>query len=432
MAAKRTVSTAPHWCPACEELVHLVAVYECNNCSNESEERRCADCHKFSSRRDEDGCENCMAECEEVEVVTDHDGTLIRAEDFDAATLLRERNAATEAAHKVEQAATAKKKTEQAYAGATAKPWSEIKVGDEVLAFNRDGSLDSMMGNHTILSLQVVGADHADKRLEAGQIIAHTQRFGVALELHNPTDTAYVVNDPQNSEVEPPASKRYAVGTVDFASGGSIKVINADMGIDSHNGTFVPVGIIVGRSSASSGGYTGIGSFTDPAEADAFAAAARVAAVMLSDSGAEDEDFPLILDAKEHTFPSSPTRYVGFGLGMDDFNEKKIIEVRTGNDKRGGMTFSVHYPSVLLNIATAADHRRRARKPGSNDRPTASRAAAVVTSAKWVAGSREPTVRSCTTTASTYRRHRCYRWECPAVAARPHGNRGPNWSTFHR
>jgi hypothetical protein len=357
MAAKRTISTSPHWCPDCEELVSLVAVYECNNCSTESVERRCEDCHKFCSRREEDGCENCMAECEEVEVVTDHDGTLIRAIDYVAeGPSLADRNAAEEATHKAEQAATAKKKTEQAYSGATAKPWSEVKVGDEVLVYNRDGSLDSMMGNSTILSLQTVGADHADKRLEAGQIIAHTKRFGVALELHNPADTAYVVNDPEDSEVEPPASKRYTVGHVDFASGGSTKVINADMSVDSHNGTFVPVGVIVGRSSISSGGYTGIGSFTDPAEADAFAAAARAAAAKLAATGAEDQDFPLILDAKEHTFPSSPTRYVGFGLGMDDFNKKKIIEVRTGNDQRGGMTFSVHYPSVLLNIAAAADH----------------------------------------------------------------------------
>jgi hypothetical protein len=357
MAAKRTISTAPHWCPDCEELVSLVAVYECTNCSTESMERRCEDCHKFCSRRDEDGCENCMAECEEVEVVTDHDGTLIRATDYvPEGPSLADRNAAAEAAHKVEQAATAKKQTEQAYAGATAKPWSEVKVGDEVLAFNRDGSLDSMMGNQTIISLQTVGTDHADKRLETGQIIAHTFRFGVALELHNPTDTAYVANDPKDRETEPPAQERYTVGTIDFASGGSTKIINADMGVDSHNGTFVPVGVIVGRASVSSGGYTGIGSFTDPAEADAFATAARAAAAMLSDSGAEDEDFPLILDANEHTFPSSPTRYVGFALGMDDFNEKKIIEVRTGNAKRGGMTFSVHYPSVLLNIAAAADH----------------------------------------------------------------------------
>lgn len=356
MAAKRTTSTAPHWCPACEELVHLVAVYECNNCSNESEERRCEDCHKFCSRREEDGCENCMAECEEVEVVTDHDGTLIRSIDYVAeGPSLAARNAAAEAAHKVEQAATAKKNTEQAHSGATAKPWSEVKVGDEVLVFNRDGSLDSM-GNQAILTLQTVGADHADSRLETGQIIAHTRRFSVGLELHNPDDIAYVVNDPQDFEVEPPAAERYTVGTVDFASGGSTKVINADMTVDSHNGTFVPVGVIVGRSSISSGGYTGIGSFTDPTEADAFAAAARAAAAKLAETGAEDQDFPLILDAKEHTFPSSPTRYVRFALGMDDFNEKKIIEVRTGNDKRGGMTFSVHYPSVLLNVAAAADH----------------------------------------------------------------------------
>lgn len=357
MAAKRTISTAAHWCPQCEDIVYLAAVYECGNCSTESLERRCEDCHKFCSRREEDGCENCMAECEEVEVVTDHDGTLIRAEDYEAnGPSLAERNAAEEAAHKVERAATAKKKTEQAYAGATATPWNQVKVGDKVIVFNRDGSLDSMMGNQTILSLQHVGADHADSRLEAGQIIAHTHRFGVSLELHNPTDTAYVVNDPEAREAEPPAAERYTVGTVDFASGGSTKVINADMGVDSHNGTFVPVGVIVGRSSITSGGYTGIASFTDPVEADAFAAAARAAAAMLSESGAEDQGFPLILDANEHTFPSSPTRYVGFALGMDDFNEKKIIEVRTGNDKRGGMTFSVHYPTVLLNIAAAADH----------------------------------------------------------------------------
>lgn len=357
MATKRTVSEAPHWCPSCEEIVHLAPVYECGTCSQESLERRCEDCHKFSGRREEDGCENCMAECVEVEVVTDHDGALIRAEDFVAdGPSLADRNAAEVAAHAAERATVAKKKTEEAYAGSTATPWSNVKVGDEILTFTRDGSVDTMMGNQTVISLQSVGAKPGSDKLEPGQIIAHLLRYGVTLEIHNPDSLAYVVNDPETGVVEPSPAERFTVGTTDHASGGAVKHINADMGTDHHSGTYTPVGVITGRTSSRSGSFTGIATFADPAEAEAFAAAARTAAANLAATGAPDEDFQLELDALEHVFADAPSRYVSFKLGMDDFNEKQIIQVGTGSTSRPSMVFSVHSPIVLRHIAAAADH----------------------------------------------------------------------------
>jgi len=357
MAAKRIVSEAPHWCSDCEEIVHLVPVYECGTCSDISLERRCENCRKFMGRRDEDGCENCMAECQPVEVVTDHDGTIIRAEDYVAdGPSLAERRTVAEAEHKAQRAAAEKQKSEQAYAGATATPWSAVKVGDEILAFTREGDVDTLMGNQTIFSLQTVGPNPAADNLAPGQIIATLFRYGPTLEIHNADDTAYVVNDPERTTPEPPATERFTVGTTNYASGGAVKYISADMGADHHSGSFAPVGIITGRSSINAGSLTGIATFADPAEAEAFAAAARTAAANLVATGIQDEEFPLELDAQKHSFPDAPARYVSFKLGMDDFNEKQIMEVSTGNTRRPSMVFSVHAPSVLLNIAAAADH----------------------------------------------------------------------------
>jgi predicted RNA-binding Zn-ribbon protein involved in translation (DUF1610 family) len=355
--AKRTVSQAPHWCPDCETIVHLAPVYECGNCGQDSLERRCEDCRKFCARREEDGCETCMAECEPVEVVTDHDGELIRAEDYVAdGPSLAVRNAAAEAAYKAERAATAKKETEKAYAGAVAKPWSEVKVGDEILSFTRDGSLDTILGNTAVLSVQTVGPHPLDPSFTPGQVIVHTARHSsIALQVHNPDEIVHVSAKPEARDAEPAPSDRYTVGTVDHASGGNLKYISADMTIDSMRDSGAIVGVIVGKNTLNSGSTTGVATFADPVEAESFAVAARVAADLLAEVSTEDADVPLSLGESEHVFTSGTTRYVSFRRGIDDFMEKQIMQVRTGSSPRGSMGFSIENPAVLRNIAEAAD-----------------------------------------------------------------------------
>lgn len=77
------------WCAACERAVmdeEQIAVYECTRCSTTTDERRCPDCNIFTARADYSvGCPDCFGELDhDIEIVTDHDGSLILAADFDA------------------------------------------------------------------------------------------------------------------------------------------------------------------------------------------------------------------------------------------------------------------------------------------------------------------------------------------------------------
>lgn len=88
-----------HQCPECSTIhtePNLTALYECSRCGETTTERRCDTCNIFAARAG-DGCEDCAAECEEIEAVEDHDGALIPADEWDPDTSQATRAAAARA-----------------------------------------------------------------------------------------------------------------------------------------------------------------------------------------------------------------------------------------------------------------------------------------------------------------------------------------------
>lgn len=109
--------TAYH-CPSCENIYgshDLAALYECSRCGTVTTESRCPDCNIFAARIG-DGCEACETECEEIDAVTDHDGTLIRASEWDPETSKADRDtkAAANMARTLEYVAAAEKRERDA------------------------------------------------------------------------------------------------------------------------------------------------------------------------------------------------------------------------------------------------------------------------------------------------------------------------------
>ncbi|WP_336794438.1 hypothetical protein [Gordonia malaquae] len=72
-------------CGDCGDIVDTVEpVYECTTCGQLTDERRCADCNRFTARAEHSiGCEICFAAVDTEAAALDHDGALIRAADFD-------------------------------------------------------------------------------------------------------------------------------------------------------------------------------------------------------------------------------------------------------------------------------------------------------------------------------------------------------------
>lgn len=109
----------------------LVRVYECGSCSTLSDERRCESCNKFMARAEHgEGCPDCFTECEEIESVVDHDGTLVPVEDYDPTGPSRaERDRATRDAEAASRAQAAKTEHDAVLARCTPTPWSQVTPG---------------------------------------------------------------------------------------------------------------------------------------------------------------------------------------------------------------------------------------------------------------------------------------------------------------
>lgn len=76
------------WCEACNvgfDENEAALIYECGNCNTKGTDRKCPDCKKFRARSEEPGCPQCEEPVDEnqVEMVHDHDGQVIRLEDYE-------------------------------------------------------------------------------------------------------------------------------------------------------------------------------------------------------------------------------------------------------------------------------------------------------------------------------------------------------------
>lgn len=131
-----TAITAQH-CTACDTIIDtsdLVPVYECGTCGHLDDERRCENCHTFKARAEHrDGCPTCYGETEQVEAVTDHDGTLIRAVDYDPHTSYAERQAAAAAKARAVANAKQQRKTAQAIRDGRTITVRDLTRGDELI-----------------------------------------------------------------------------------------------------------------------------------------------------------------------------------------------------------------------------------------------------------------------------------------------------------
>lgn len=124
-------------CTDCETLHgegDLERAYTCNECGQNTLERRCDTCNKFTARAEHQvGCPDDAAECEEVEAVTDLDGELILAEDYDPSVPLSERKAANIAAATVRNEVAAAAKRDALFAKSTQVPAAQIVAGDRII-----------------------------------------------------------------------------------------------------------------------------------------------------------------------------------------------------------------------------------------------------------------------------------------------------------
>lgn len=135
MSAEPTTITA-YQCPGCVTIyadeADLVPLYECSRCGQNSPERRCDECNIFMARAGI-GCEDCAAECEEVEAVEDHDGQLIPADEWEPEGSKADRDAAESARRDRERAERKRQEQEERDAASEVVPVSALAVGDWIM-----------------------------------------------------------------------------------------------------------------------------------------------------------------------------------------------------------------------------------------------------------------------------------------------------------
>lgn len=339
------------------ELTEAVRVYECDADGWVGTERRCETCSKFVSRRDEDGCENCFAEVEEVEVVTDHDGTLIKAEDYKSnGKSLAERNKAASEKSKKDAAKKAKTALDALLSETTETTWANIAVGQRIAATDWKGNIDTFQ-DAKVVSIMVAGAN-AMAPVAPGSLIVMTDHYGPRIESHSPDDSVLIRNAaPEPTTIEP-VEERFSVSLGSDTHGSSgIKFVSANVSLAATSVRNVYMGEISGKNSQHSGYETIIGSFHDPAEARAFGKAAREAAVELRKVVLVDdlEELAVELTDNDDILSHVPTRYATFLVGKDDMMGGDGVRVSTSTSVRSTQSFAVLSPNALDGIAKAAD-----------------------------------------------------------------------------
>lgn len=345
-----------YWCPDCLEITEPVRVYECDTDGYVGEERRCETCNRFCSRRDEDGCENCFAEVDEVDVVTDHDGAVIRAEDYqpNGKALAVRQKEEFEANRK---AATKKAKAEiEALLSATVETtWSEITVGQEIVAKDWKGNIDTRRGSK-VLSVTTAG-ENAVAPVVPGSLIVVTDQYGVRVEVHSADETVLIKSDAPAPEASEAPQERFVVTEGNDTHGSGLKLVDAVVGLAATAERNVYVGEIMGRNSEYSSFQTIVGAFFDPKEAKAFASAARTAANDLRTRVLVDDvsELAVKLEESDNILSHAPTRYATFLVGTDDMLGGEGVRVYTGSRERTSQSFAVLSPSVLDGIARAAE-----------------------------------------------------------------------------
>ena len=345
-----------YWCPDCLEITDPVRVYECDTDGYVGEERRCETCNRFCSRRDEDGCESCFAEVEKVEVVTDHDGAIIRAEDYQpngkalAVRLKDQFEASRKAAAK-----KAKTQLDALLSQTIETTWSEITVGQQIVAKDWKGNIDTGKGAK-ILSITTAG-DNAVAPVVPGSLIVVVEHYGVRIETHSGDETVLIKADAPAPAPAEPAQDRFILRHGSDTHGSGLKLVYATVGLAATEGRNVYVGEITGRNSEYSSFRTIVGAFCEPDEAKAFASAARAAAADLRDRVLVDESPEQVveLETSDDISSHAPIRYATFLVGTDDMLGGQGVRIYTGSHERTMQSFSVLSPSVLEALASAAD-----------------------------------------------------------------------------
>jgi hypothetical protein len=339
------------------DLTEAVRVYECDADGWVGTERRCETCNKFVSRRDEDGCENCFAEVQEIEVVTDHDGTLIRAEDYEPnGKSLAERQKAELEKSKKDSAKKAKAALESLLSETTETTWGEISVGQQVIAKDWKGNLDAAK-TATVLSITVTG-ENSVAPVAPGSLIVLTEHYGLRLAAHSAEEVVLIKNVESAPVAMEPADQRFIVEQGDDTHGTGVKFISANVGLAATDQQNVYMGEISGKNSERSGFQTTIAAFFQPEEARAFARVARETATELRSRILVDEtgEVDVTLTEDDNDIMSHvPTRYATFRIGKDDMMGGDGVRVMTATSGRSTQSFAVLSPNVLDSIAKAAD-----------------------------------------------------------------------------
>lgn len=346
-----------YWCPDCMELTEPVRVYECGADGWTGDTNRCEDCSKFLSARDEDGCEECFTAVEEVEVVTDHDGTVIRAEDYEpnGKSLAVRRKEESDKASK-EAAQKAKIALDNLLSELTEKAWGEISVGQKIVVKDWKGNLDSAK-TATVLAVEVAG-NNAVSPVTPGSLIVLTEQYGLRLSAHDPRDIAMVrASDHELVPVEA-AEQRFVMEQGDDDHGSGVKFVLANVGLADTPNRNIYIGEISGKNSEHSGHQTTIAAFSHPGEARAFAQVARAAASELRSRVLLDasDELDIVLREDDSDIVSHvPTRYATFRIGKDEIMGGDGVRVTTSNSGRSTQSFSVLSANVLDGIAKAAE-----------------------------------------------------------------------------
>jgi predicted RNA-binding Zn-ribbon protein involved in translation (DUF1610 family) len=331
------------WCPDCltsPDEGETITLYECGNCGEITEERRCENCHRFKARYDEPGCPDCNQPLATESLVIDYDGETILAADFEeGGVALAEREAKESAELNSRREAERAAKTAARLNNSTLTTWRQVSIGDVIVPDPAEQAGQPSWATGKLTVVRYLRPTQTEKGI---LIVAGVHEFSDRIEVHPASEPVLISTIPgQGQKVLDDLGPfggltRMPDGDLDVVSSPT-ECVKIQFGYATRDGGLLPT-LMLSTTGKHGGGYTvPFATFIDPDQArsglEILAKAARDYAEILGvalDPESAVEDVIVDEEHRIHSEPASATEIqVGTSTWLPDAGP--LLRLRTAH-----------------------------------------------------------------------------------------------------